>query len=36
MAGKLVNKKTIYTDAEWFIEIPVSRAIFREILEEEL
>lgn len=36
MAGKLVNKKTIYTDSEWFIEIPVARGIFREILEEEL
>ena len=34
MAGKLVNKKTIYTDSEWFVEIPISRAIFRDIPEE--
>lgn len=36
MAGKLVNKDTIYTTSELFVEIPIDRVIFREILEEEL
>ena len=36
MAGKLVSKDTIYTTSEWFVEIPIHRVIFREILEEEL
>jgi hypothetical protein len=36
MAGKLVNKNTIYTTSEWFVEISIHRVIFREILEEEL
>jgi hypothetical protein len=36
MLGKLVNKNTIYTTSEWFVEIPIHRVIFREILEEEL
>jgi hypothetical protein len=36
MLGKLVNKDTIYTTSEWFVEIPIHRVIFREILEEEL
>lgn len=36
MAGKLVNKDTIYTTSELFVEIPISKVIFREILEEEL
>jgi len=31
MAGKLVEKSTIYTKNEWFVEIPIRRAIFREL-----
>lgn len=31
MAGKLVEKSTIYTKNEWFVEIAIRRAIFREL-----
>ena len=31
MSGSLVEKSTIYTKNEWFVEIPIRRVIFREL-----
>lgn len=36
MAGKVIQKNTIYTTAEWFVEVPTSRCIFRALEKESL
>jgi hypothetical protein len=34
MEGRLVQKSTIYTQDEWFVEIPIRRAIFIDLQKE--
>lgn len=36
MEGKLIQKSTIYTQDEWFVEIPIRRAIFIDLQKEGL